>query len=936
MDVHRFRHLLAEARRAADDSDAAATFQRALATWHGTPFATADTPWFNAARDTLQKEQRAAELECTDLRLRLGEHAGLLAVLAERSAAHPLDERLAAQYMLALYRCSRQADALAHYRHLRGMLAEELGIDPGQELQRLHQAILSGDAELSAPTVHASVRRPAGSAWAVQCQLPLATPGFAGRSELLHRLEELLAPPAGVPVVVSGLPGVGKTALAVHLGHRLRPAFPDGQWYVRLLGTTDRPRDPSEVLSGLLRACGQDADTIPQALEDRAAAFRSRVADRRVLLILDDAADAEQIRPLLPGTAGVSVLVTSRRDLWGLTVSHAAHIVPLDVLELPEAITLLTGILGEQRVGAEPEAAARLAELCARLPLALRIAAANLAARPGRSLTRYADELADGNRLAKLSIVGDRQAAVRTAFDHSHAALEPAAARLFALLGLHPGSDFTAEAAAALPGAEPTATERLLDQLVTAGLVQRTASDRFQFHDLLRLYAAEHAAADPGQAAAWQRLCAWYLATTDAATAFDYRGRAQLPRPRAESHRFADRDQASAWLDEERANLIAVIRRAAETGPRPFAWQLADQLRMYLYHRRHQPEWEAAATAALEAAERDGEALARASMQHSLGLLRLSTGEVETALETLHSALDGYRSTGFAPGEAAILSNLALLHGQRGQMRLARQWQEQGVGILRSLDRGLQLSGALNTLAVIHTYLGEFTPAVERTTEAIGICLKEEAPQALISPLINRALAHHGLGRYGEALADGTEALRRCRDHQDRHDEANAHLAVAITHRDTGRADLAAGHAEQALQAARTSGEPASEIDALITSGSVDHLRGNPARAAALLDEALTLAERHDFRQQHAEIQTWLAHARLAMGDTARAAAHAEHALTTARDLELRPIACLALTALAAVLRATGDPAGAARHAAEAERVAQETSYRLPPVTRLS
>lgn len=288
---------------------------------------------FIAARDALRKEQRAAELDCTDLRLRLGEHAALLAMLAERSAAHPLDERLAAQYMLALYRCGRQADVLAHYRHLRGVLADELGIDPGQDLQRLHQAILSGDAELSAPAVRTTVRPPTEVSWNVQCQLPLDAPTFAGRVEIVHRLEELLALPAAVPVVVSGSPGVGKPALAVHFGHRLRPAFPDGQWYVRLMGTTDRPRDPSEVLSGLLRASGQDAETVPQALEDRAAAFRSRVADRRVLLILDDAADAEQIRPLLPGTAGVSLLVTSRSDLRGLTASHAAHSLPLEVLQ---------------------------------------------------------------------------------------------------------------------------------------------------------------------------------------------------------------------------------------------------------------------------------------------------------------------------------------------------------------------------------------------------------------------------------------------------------------------------------------------------------------------------------------------------------------------------------------------------------------------------
>jgi DNA-binding SARP family transcriptional activator/tetratricopeptide (TPR) repeat protein len=940
VDVHRFRLLLARGRDAESDTDAADLFREALALWRGEPFPAVDTPWFNTARDALAKEKLAAELDSADVRLRLGDHAALLTALAGRSAAHPLDERLAAQYMTALYRCGRPADALAHYRRIRGLLAGELGIDPGPHLQQVHQAVLGGDPELSTPpsaraaaTVRPPSPAPAPPAWSAQCQLPPAVGGFAGRADLVTRLAGLLEAPDAVPVVISGSPGVGKTALAVHLGHRLRPAFPDGQWYVRLQGTRERPREPADVLAGLLRVSGMDPAAIPESPEDRAGAFRGRVADRRVLLVLDDAADAEQVRPLLPGTAGVAVLVTSRSDLRGLTASHAAHPEPLDVLRPGEAHDLLAGVLGERRVAAEPAAAAQLAELCARLPLALRIGAANLAARPGRSLGAYAAELADDGRLAKLSIAGDREAAVRTAFDHSYAALEPAAARLFGLLGLHPGPDFTAAAAAALLGCARPDAEEPLDRLATAGLVQQTGADRFQFHDLLRLYAAERAAADPGREAAWRRLCDWYLATADAATAVDFTGLAQLPRPRTRSDRFRDRQQALSWLDEERANLVAVAARAAAAGPYEIAWQLADQLRMFFYYRRHQPEWEATVAAGLRAAEHRGETPALAAMQHSLGLMRQSTGDSDAALVALRRALDGYRSSGLAAGEAAILSNLAVHAGQRGEMRRALRWQEAGIEVLRGLDQPVQLGSSLNTLGLIHAHLGQLDRALDRTTESIELCLRHGQPSRTISPLINRSLVLHDLGRYEEALTDGAEALRLCREHRERHNEADAYEALARAHRGTGRLDLAETHAEQALQAAREVGDPVEEADVLITLAGLHRMRGHLAPAADHLAAALGITRRRGFRHQQAEAHAALARVHLATGEVATATDHAELALATARDLDLPLTEHRALTALAAIARATNDSPTAARRTAEAHRIQQRTGYHPGPGT---
>lgn len=957
VDVHRFRLLLTRGRAAQDDAGAAGLFREALALWRGAPFPGVDTPWFNGVRDGLAKELLAAELDCADVRLRLGDHAALLAALAERSAVHPLDERLAAQYMTALYRCGRPADALDHYRRVRGLLAEELGIDPGRQLQQLHLAVLGGDPELSGPEPggpgpggprtggprtggpqsvrSAAVRGPSSAppAWLAQCQLPPAVRGFAGRTGLVDRLAELLEFPDAAPVVVSGSPGVGKTALAVHLGHRLRRAFPDGQWYVRLQGTRERPREPADVLAGLLRVSGEDAAAIPESLEDRAGAFRGRVADRRVLLVLDDAADAEQVRPLLPGTAGVAVLVTSRSDLRGLTASHAAHPVRLDVLRPGEATDLLAGILGEQRVAAEPAAAGRLAELCARLPLALRIGAANLAARPGRSLGAYADELADDGRLAKLSIAGDREAAVRTAFDHSYAALEPAAARLFGLLGLHPGPDFTAASAAALLGCAPAEAEEPLDRLATAGLVQHTGADRFLFHDLLRLYAAERAAADPDGEAAWRRLGDWYLASADAATAFDFTGLAQLPRPRHTSGRFRDRQQALTWLDEERANLVAVTIRAAAAGPYELSWQLADQLRMFFYYCGHQPEWKATATAGLRAAEEHGEVQARGAMYHSLGLLGQNSGDSAAALDALHRALDDYRDTGLEAGEAAILSNLAVHAGQRGDMRRALHWQQLGMEVLRGLDKPVQLGGSLNTLGLVHAYLGQLDRGLERTTESIEVCLAHGQPPRTISPLINRSLIHTCLGQYEAALADADEAMRLAREHRTRQHDAGAHGALARARLGSGRPDLAEPHAEQALRTAREVGDPSEEADSLLTLGELHRLRGRLAPAAGHLAAAMAIARRYGFRHQQAEAHAALASLHLAAGEAATATDHADLALTTARELDLPLTEHRALTALAAIAEAAEDPERAARHRAEARRIEEETRYRPCPDT---
>ncbi|MGQ0779372.1 MAG: BTAD domain-containing putative transcriptional regulator [Pseudonocardiales bacterium] len=390
LDLLRFNELVARAEEASLAGDVAAEsmlLTEAVGLWHGPPLT-------NVSSDLLHREDVAqlaerrllAEERRIDAGLRLGRHAALIPELTSLTAQHPLRERFWVQLALALYRSGRQAEALATYRSVAKLLSDELGLDPGPELRQLHQAVLTADPTLAVPDA-----LPLSQPWQVHCQLPLDIDAFVGRERLVDQLVELLGSGAdnSLPIVaLSGSPGVGKSALAIRVAHQLRSAFPDGQWYLQLTGTSATPRSPSDVLAELLVTAGLPATVLPAGLHERAAVLRARLADRRVLLVCDDAASVDQVRPLLPGTAGCGVLVTSRTNLSGLALQGAHHII-LDPLSSAEATELLTGLLGAGRVHAEPEAAAELAGLCDHIPLALRIAAANLMARPRTSLGAY-------------------------------------------------------------------------------------------------------------------------------------------------------------------------------------------------------------------------------------------------------------------------------------------------------------------------------------------------------------------------------------------------------------------------------------------------------------------------------------------------------------------------------------------------------------------
>ncbi len=930
VDLHRFRSLIARAEAETDDERATVLQRQALDLWRGTPLGALDTPWATSLRQALTRERLAAELDHLDARLRLGQHSTVTNRLSLLAEEHPYDERIAAQFLLALYRCGRQADALHHYHRLRRTLADDLGIDPGKELRGLHQAILANDSSLALPAPTAVP--PAGAAprkpeWITQSQLPLDLKGFVGRERVLDQVQDLLTSGVGVPVVVlSGPPGMGKSVLAVRAAHQLRTAFPDGQWYVRLHGASSSPRDPAAVLAELLRASGMEAGRIPDTLEERAVALRSHVADRRVLLLLDDAADAEQVRPLLPGTAGNAVLVTSRNDLRGMRSSHGAFGITLDVLSPAESRALLVGSLGEARVSTQESAADELAELCGHLPLALGICAANLHNGPDWPLAAYARALGGKDRLFGFTVEGDPQASVRAAFDRSYDTLDPRAARLFALLGLFPGADFTVEAAGALLG-DVDAALRALGTLVSANLVQTHLADRYRLHDLLRLYARERVADLAGGEEAWLRLCAYYRSTVEEAVAFRFAALVRLPRERSASGRFPDEEAAQRWLDDERANLVSLIERAAEAGPLPVTWELADELRTYFYHRGHQAEWRATAEVGLDAARRADDTMGEAAMLHSLGTLYQHVGDLLASVEAKTAALEGYRGSGFTLGEAAMLSNIASSYEHIGQMGEALEWQRRSLEAFAEVEIPGTVGNALNTMCTIQFHLGQLPDALRSADEAVRVNRESGQLALAVAPLKNRADILCLLGSHDHALRDGTEALHLCEELGKRHNLASVHEGLAQAHRITGRYGHALDHARKGVEIGRDCGDRNGELAAMCTLGDLYRILGETEAAETWLKEAVAIARTSGMSNYQATATILLARVHLAASVPSETLPLGLAALSLCRELGLVITECRAHMVLADAHGALGDSAEADRHEAEVRRIRERTGF---------
>ncbi|MEU4425793.1 BTAD domain-containing putative transcriptional regulator [Actinoplanes sp. NPDC024001] len=838
VDLHRFRRLMTLA-RVEPDRAAADLIGQALSLWRGDPFTGLDTPWANATRHTLLGERCAAELDRNDVLLRLGRHGELLPVLSAAVAEHPLDERLAGQAMLALYRCGRQADADEQYRQIRHRLAEELGSDPGPALRRLHEQIIAADPSLAAPAGDAP--RPAATV-NVPAQLPADVRAFTGRTDELAALDHLLTatggeePPLTV-ALLSGTAGVGKSALAVRWAHRVRDAFPDGQLYVNLRGyDAEQPVAVADALAGFLTALGVPGPEIPPGADERAARFRSELTGRRMLVLLDNASSVEQVRSLLPGSGSCLVLVTSRDSLPALVAVHGAERIMLDLLPLPDAVALLRRLIGA-RVDREPAAAARLAAACARLQQALRIAAELAAERADVPLAELVTELSDHRvRLDLLDAGGDPHAEVRAVFSWSYQNLPAGAARAFRLLGLHPGETAHVDAVAALTGTGAGEARRLLGTLARASLVQAGRGSRYGMHDLLRAYAAELAAGHDPEAdrrAALTRLFDHYLAGAVAAMG-------------------AEPDAARAWIEAERPNLAAVCTYGAAHGWQRHTIALAATLFPYLDAGGPVAEAATVTASAVSAARAidDREAQARA-LSH-LGRLHRRQGRLPEAAATYRQALILYAGLSAHAAEAVVLRNLGSVDWRLGDYRQAAEHYEQAWTLFRQLGDDAGQADALVRLGLIDARLGEpaeaaqrFESALERYA-AIGDRFSEAYVLSLLARLPDRA------DLLDRAATDLERSLAAVRGSGDRTAEAYALTDLAGVQARRGRFAEAAGHLRRALVLHRRIGDRASEAEALNDLGQVLRAAGDAAEARVQHGQALALAEEIGDRYEQA------------------------------------------------------------------------------------
>ncbi|WP_030165184.1 AfsR/SARP family transcriptional regulator [Streptomyces sp. NRRL S-813] len=838
LDVTVAQDLAAEAdkaRAAGDLRHARATLERALALWDGETLAGVPGPYAEAQRARLE-EWRLQLLESRlDMDLEQGCHAEAVSELTALTAAHPLRERLRELLMLALYRSGRQAEALAVYADTRRLLADELGVDPRPELRELQQRILRADPALAEPSAPA----PEPTATPVRpAQLPATVPDFTGRASFVVELSEVLASAEGRVMAVSalaGIGGVGKTTLAVHVAHQARSAFPDGQLYVDLQGAGARAAEPETVLGSFLRALGTADSAIPDSLEERAALYRSVLDGRRVLVLLDNARDAAQVRPLLPGTAGCAALITSRVRMVDLA---GAHLVDLDVMSPEEALSLFTKIVGEERVAAERKAALDVVAACGFLPLAIRIAASRLASRRTWTVSVLAAKLADERRRLDELQAGDL--AVKATFELGYGQLEPPQARAFRLLGLADGPDISLAAAAAVLDLPLEDTEDLLESLVDTSLLESAAPGRYRYHDLVRLYARACAERDehpPSERdAAMSRLLDFYLATVAGVYLIERPGDRlvdHLERAEYAGLTFSDRHAAREWLYSEAVSLLACVRQSAQ--------------RPEMLRRAVDVLW-----AAIDLAESGA-----------------NSKEYEAVAALLQKAA---REAGDLRAAGRALTALAFVHHISGsRFDVALQEAEAATESARQADDPLTACWASNISGVVALYQNQHKEGEDHFTHAIESfrALGDRPGEA--SALCNLSRIHLATGRTESAvsLARQGTAMYDAMGHALK--GANGRYALGLALTQSGRHAEATECLYQALQVFRDSRQRLWEGMTLFRLAELDLAAGRPAQAAANADTALTLLRGIGGDWRRGNVLTVLGRALQGIGQTDRA-----------------------------------------------------------------
>jgi len=890
VDVHRFRSLMRsawEARDARDESRAIDAFGQALALWKGP--ALADVPGtaaVEAIRAALAQEHLSAVQDRFGCLLAAGRYGQAAAEIPAVLARHPLAERLAGMLMIAWYRCGRQADALRLFRDLRGRLAGELAVEPGPDLQRLHQRILSADPALAASDdvagllmrgggaaradgrdieiwrlqplrpadapeqpgngegckaartpgnrhmgIEPSLSQPvlprdrgceslpgsgtarrAGmgspAAFVVPRQLPAAAPHFAGRERELSTLTGWLdagtAAGQAVILAIGGTAGVGKTALALHWAYQARHRFPDGQLYVNLRGfdASSAPVAPAEAITGLLEALDVPAGRVSSRLDARAGLYRSLVAGRRMLILLDNARDEAQVRPLLPGSSTCVVLVTGRSQLAGLVAVEGARPLTLDVLSETEARQLLASHLGADRVAAEAVEVAELTALCARLPLALAITAARAALRPVFPLASLAAGLRDIRQRLDWLGTGDQAADVQAVFSWSYQLLGDAAARMFRLLGGHPGPDISEAAAASLAAISRPAARVALSELTRANLLQERAPGRFSLHDLLRAYAAG-LGDDQERRSAVGRVLDHYLHTARDAMGLVYPNAYQIsappPGPGEPPESFPGPQQARAWLQAEYRVLVAAAAAAADSGLDTHAWQLPAVLREHFDRRGYYTDWARCQRLALVAADRLGDHAAQAIVHQFLGEALIHLCRWDDAHRHLHDALKLYRRLGDHAGQASCHFHIGCIFEYQEDHRQALSHHRRSLRLFRAAGYLTGEAFALNGVGWDNALLGNYQQALSYCGKALELHHKSGNRLGEALTLDSLGYCCHQADRYNEAVAYYQQALHAYADADDRYFRAITLIHLGETHQANGHHEATLDLWQQAL-----------------------------------------------------------------------------------------------------------------------------------------
>lgn len=825
VDLHRFRVLVEQARAVDDPESRSAGLTAALELWRGPALADAADGAVRARLcDSLEELRFAALSDRIDADLAAGRHAELVEELCRLVAEYPLREQLHGQLMLSLYQCGRRADALDAYRRVRRLLVDELGIEPGPQLRTL-EALIIADRGAPAGTGREAVP-------VVPAQLPPDLAGFVGRAEDLRRLDALLGgghtTTAPVICVVTGAAGVGKTTLAVHWAQLHRDRFADGQLYLNLRGfdPVGPPTSPAEAMPVLLQMLQVPAAQIPATLAAQVGVYRSVLARRQMLIVLDNVRDAEQARPLLPGVPGCVVVITSRSQLTSLVVSEGANPLPLDLLSADEARELLAHRLGAARVAAEPAAVNDLIARCARLPLALAIMAARAAMHPGFALAALAGD--PGGPHAGLDEFdgGDHATRVRTVFSWSYQTLSPDAARLFRLLGLHPGPDIAAPAAASLAGAPPGQVRPLLAELARAHLITEHAPGRHSFHDLLRAYAAELAHShdrDVERRAATHRLLDHYLHTSHRAHCLldPHCGPITVSPPQAgvTPENVVDHAHALTWLTAEHAVLVAATGHAATTvGFETHAWQLAWTLTQFFSKRGHWHDWATTHHGALDAARRQADRLGQAHTHRGLGGAHARLGQHDDAYAHFTQALRLFAELGEHTSQGRTHLGIGWLLARQHRHSEALSHARRALDLYRATGNQTGQANALNAVGWYHAQLGDHEQTLVHCGQALRLLQGAGDSRGEAGTWDSLGYAHHHLGHHRQAITCCQHGVDMYRKIGDRYNEADALTHLGEAHHATGDHQAAQDVWRQALAILTELGDPdADRLQAKLT-----------------------------------------------------------------------------------------------------------------------